>query len=244
MKWVSFLFLILICVLSSEQAYANTDQQESHNKEVVVLLHGIARTNKSMGSIQTVLEKRDYDVLSITYPSREKDIKAIAEHIHKTALTEAFWNKYEKVHFVTHSMGGLVARVYLDKHRYENLGRVIMLAPPNKGSEVADLIHDIPLYDWYYGPAGDQLTTEVQESNQALPYYELGIIAGKTEWPYFVAAFIVPGKSDGRVSVERTKLDGMKDHITLPATHTFIMDKPNVHSQILEFLENGLFKHD
>ena len=231
-------------ILSASPVSAQTSNQETEKNEVVVLLHGIARTNKSMEPIKDVLEKKGYEVLSITYPSREKDLQAITEHLHQTALNEAFWNQYKTVNFVTHSMGGLVARAYLDQYRYKNLGRVVMLAPPNKGSEVADLIHGIPMYDWYYGPAGDQLTTKAQENNDVTPYYELGIIAGRTEWPYFIAAFIVPGKSDGRVSVERTKLEGMKDHITLPATHTFIMDKPNVHNQILQFLEHGLFKHD
>ncbi|MGB1077159.1 MAG: alpha/beta hydrolase, partial [Bdellovibrionales bacterium] len=126
----------------------------------------------------------------------------------------------------------------------EKLGRVVMMGPPNKGSEVADLIHKLPPYEWYYGPTGQELTTQAREINTTKPYYDLGIIAGTKEWPYFVAAFVTPGKSDGRVTVENTKLEGMKDHITLPATHTFIMKKDNVHKQIIHFLKNGAFIHD
>ncbi len=213
--------------------------------ETVVLLHGIARTALSLSAVEKALKKEGYDVLPVTYPSRQKNVDDIAGWLRQSALDDEFWSKAEKVHFVTHSMGGVVAQQYLDQYRVaipvEKLGRVVMLAPPNGGSEVADLLHDFWPYKWYYGPAGSELTTEARQKAVVEPYYDLGVIAGTKEWPYVIAAFVVPGSSDGRVSVEKTKIPGMKDHVTVPATHTFIMDKPDVHRQVVAFIKDGVF---
>ena len=144
-------------------------------------------------------------------------------------------------------MGGLVVRTYLNDRKKnisdKNLGRVVMLAPPNGGSEVADLLKDFPPYEWVFGPAGQELTTEQQIKTKTNIYYDLGIIAGNKEWPYIIAAHIIPNDSDGRVALEKTKLKGMKDHVTLSATHSFISWKPSVHKQIIYFLKHGKFKH-
>ncbi len=238
----ALLFTVSLCPVGVSSA------REAANKDMIVLLHGIAKSNKSMRSVETVLRREGYETLSLTYPSQKHDLDGLADYLRKKHLTEAFWEDAGTVHFVTHSMGGLVARRYLDKYKAdipsEKLGRVVMLAPPNGGSEVSDLIHGLWPYQWYYGPAGAELTTAAQADNQAKPYYDLGIIAGTKKWPYFVAAFVTPGKSDGRVTVARTKLEGMKDHISVNATHTFIMNKPVVHRHIIEFLKEGKFGHE
>ena len=200
-----------------------------------------------MESVEKVLQAEGYNTLNITYPSQKKSLKDIAKFLSTNQLTPEFWSSTEKVHFVTHSMGGLVVRKYMGQYKKdipkEKLGNVVMMGPPNKGSEIADLIHKLPPYHWYYGPAGQELTTEAQQEKKIDIYYNLGIIAGRKEWPYFVASFIMPGKSDGRVTVENTKLEGMKDHVTVPATHTFMMNKNNTHQQIIHFLKNGKFIH-
>lgn len=214
--------------------------------EKVVLLHGIAQSESSMRNMEAALKKEGYATLAITYPSTNHDLEGIAKVLRDEKLSEDFWNQSTKVHFVTHSMGGLVVRKYLEQYKdiipQEKLGRVVMIAPPNRGSDVADFIHNLRLYKWYYGPAGQELTTSVQAKNTEPPYYDLGIIAGTKEWPYIVSVFVISGKSDGRVSVEKTKLKGMTDHITVPATHSFIHDKPIVHNQVLCFLQTGHFK--
>ncbi|MBU0799731.1 MAG: alpha/beta fold hydrolase [Alphaproteobacteria bacterium] len=216
-------------------------------RETVVLLHGIARTDASLERLEKILQQAGYDTLAITYPSTKEDIDGIASFLNKGPLSPQFWAQAQKVHFVTHSMGGLVARRYLAAYHdvlpVEKVGRVVMLAPPNGGSEVADLTHKFPPYQWYYGPAGQELTTFARQKDQGAPWYEVGIIAGTKEWFYIVAAFVVPGKGDGRVSVESTKLPGMRDHITVPATHTFIMDRPDVHRQVVHFIREGVFHH-
>ncbi len=233
MRWFLFIAALFLFVPSAQAA------------ETVVLLHGIARTSASLSPVEKALVASGYEVLSINYPSTKKNLAGIVEGLHEAPLNQAFWDKAEKVHFVTHSMGGLVVQQYLNLYKAElpasKLGRVVMLAPPNGGSEVADLLHKLWPYQWYYGPAGQDLTTASRQRAAVKSYYDLGIIAGTKEWTYIVAAFVVPGVSDGRVSVEKTKLAGMKDHITVPATHTFIMDRPDVHRQVLSFLKNGAF---
>ncbi len=244
MYCVRFILFLLTFVMFAHPAMA----QERSRERSVVLLHGIAKASGSMRSVEVLLKKEGYKTLSITYPSQKKNIDDIAAYLHEKYLNDAFWKNADEVHIVTHSMGGLVARRYLDNYKddipEDKLGRVVMLAPPNGGSEVADTIHKLLLYKWFYGPAGEELTSAVQSKNESTVYYDLGIIAGTKEWPYFVAAFIVPGKSDGRVSVEKTKLEGMADHVSVSATHTFIMNKKNVHKQILHFLKNAAFEHE
>ncbi len=240
------IFVVLFTLLISS-AYADSHTTLIDN-ETVVLLHGIALTKSNMDSVEKALEDEGYKILNITYPSQKKGLNDIAIFLETDYLTKDFWDTTRKVHFVTHSMGGLVVRTYLEQYKNQidinKLGRVVMMGPPNKGSEVADLIHKLPPYKWYYGPAGQELTTKQQALTQINPYYELGIIAGKKEWPYFVAAFVTPGQSDGRVTVENTKLNGMKDHIVLSATHTFMMKKSDTHKQIVYFLKNGEFNHE
>ncbi len=232
-----FIFMALTC-----------PAQAADQKEIVVILHGIAKTSSSMRPVELAVQKEGYKTFSITYPSTDKNLDGIAAYLREKHMTKEFWQSAEKVHVITHSMGGLVARRYLDTYKDKTpegkLGRVVMLAPPNQGSEVSDLIHKLPPYQWYYGPAGNELTTDAQSQNKSDIYYDLGIIAGTKEWPYFVAAFVTPGKSDGRVTVEKTKLKGMKDHVTVNGTHTFIMDRPDVHKQVLHFLKEGEFEHE
>ncbi len=242
------MFAVRVCLVLFFVISLGNFAQAADKKETVVILHGIARTSSSMINVEDYLQSAGYKTLNITYPSTDNNIDGIAKYLRSKFLTEEFWRSAGQVHIVTHSMGGLVARRYLDNYKdiipEHSLGRVVMLAPPNGGSEVSDLIHNIAPYKWYYGSAGDELTTEAQSKNKSDIYYDLGIIAGTKEWPYFVAAFVTPGKSDGRVTVEKTKLEGMKDHVSVNGTHTFIMDKTDVHIQIAQFLKNGVFNHE
>ncbi len=187
--------------------------------------------------------------MNVGYPSVEKDIESLSDYLAEKLDEQALWapSSEKTVHFTTHSMGGLVLRTYLNKYKDDipknKLGRVVMLAPPHGGSEIADLLKDFPVYQWIYGPAGQELTTETQSHIQTDVYYELGIIAGNKEWPYLIAAHIIPNESDGRVALEKTRLEGMRDHITLSATHTFISWKPDTFKQIIHFLKHGEFYH-
>ena len=149
------------------------------------------------------------------------------------------------MHFVTHSLGGILVRVYLENNQLENLGRVVMLAPPNGGSQVVDRMVGTPGFTWLNGPAGAQLgTDEASIPSQLGPVdFEVGIIAG-TKTINFMLSQYLPNPDDGKVSHERTKVEGMADFITVPRSHPFIMNAPEVISQALAFIETGHFVHE
>ena len=214
--------------------------------ETVILLHGIGHSLWNMVFIEKALQKAGYKTLNLSYPSRKHRIEDLAEWLSDRLEENKTWQKSSKVHFVAHSMGGLVTGTYLTVHKGDipagKMGRVVMLGTPHGGSEVADFLHDNPLYKWVFGPAGQQLTTDVRGENKIQPWYELGIIAGTQSWMYPLGMFCIKEDNDGCVSVSSTKLAGMKDHIVLSVLHGFMGWTPEIHRQTLHFLENGEFE--
>ncbi len=213
---------------------------QAHDGDYVVMLHGIARSSKCLSRMQKAFEADGYQVLNIDYPSRKQTIPEIVATIRPQI--EAFAkDPSKKIHFIGYSMGGLVARAYIHAHRPENLGRMVMLGSPNHGSEVADMLENFPPYKWFYGPAGAQLTTDFNTSSFFKnPDYEVGIVAG-TLANDPISYFLIKGPNDGKVSVESTKLDGMKDHVTLPVTHTFMPRTLSVIRAAKSFIKDGAF---
>lgn len=209
--------------------------------EIVVLLHGIGRTGWSIRPLERRLRDAGYATLNLTYPSRHMPIDASAAFVGRRLDENEVWSRHSKVHFVTHSMGGLVAAKYLRNIAHEKLGRVVMIAPPNGGSEVADLLQGFAPYHFLFGPAGRELTTTSRRRAMPLPHYDLGIIAGTLGWPYILGNLALPRPHDGRVSVAGTRHDGMRDHITVRATHTRIVAHPQVAPQVIAFLKHGRF---
>lgn len=188
------------------------------------------------------LNEEGYFVINKSYPSTKHDIETLANDIIPRSVASC--PDTSQVHFVTHSLGGILVRQYLSERSVTNLGRVVMLAPPNKGSEITDEMKDNVLYKTVNGPAGLQLGTDsLSVPNQLGPAnFELGIIAGtKTVNP--ILSQMLPNPDDGKVSVESTKLNGMADHIEVPYSHTFIMNKDDVIEQVIHFLKNGSFNH-
>jgi triacylglycerol lipase len=211
----------------------------------VVLLHGLGRTDLSMLRMESVLERQGYEVVNVGYASTQYSIEHIATEELGPAVEACCSETSGRVHFVTHSMGGIVLRHYLESHEVENLGRVVMLSPPNQGSEVADWVAENPILQRIVGPWPQELGTGPESvPNQLGPVdFELGIIAGnKTLNPLF--SRLIPGADDGKVAVEATKVEGMTDFIVVPKTHTYIMMSDDVIAQVIHFLEHGTFRHD
>ena len=193
------------------------------------------------------IQKQGYNTLNILYPSRQYSLEGLSEFVYQKIQKHEKTHKVIKLHFVTHSMGGLIARYYIHKYKPENLGKVVMLSPPNKGSEIADFLMEnkflSPLYKITFGPAGQQLTTAYKHMNkQEKIEYQLGIIAGNKSINPF-AFLALSGEHAGIVPVERMKIDGMQDFITLPVNHTLMMFNKHVMEQVIQFLSHNQFQH-
>jgi pimeloyl-ACP methyl ester carboxylesterase len=216
-----------------------TDRPASREK--VILLHGLGRTRWSFWRLEQALRHDGYAVVNRTYPSRAHPIVALARDW--LAPLIAAQGAAPRLHLVTHSMGGILLRCYLRDHPVPNLGRVVMLAPPNAGSELADRLKPTWLYRTINGPAGQELGTE--DLPRALGPWpagqgELGIIAGDRSLNPLFSSWL-PGPSDGKVTVASTRLAGMADFMVVPSSHTWLAWRGAVIRQIRLFLRSGRF---
>jgi len=216
------------------------DHGTPHANECVVLLHGLWRSEDSMNRMEQSLAEAGYPVRNIPYDSTKQTIEVLAEEAVPAGLNAC--EGAETVHFVTHSMGGILVRQYLARHDIDRLGRVVMLGPPNQGSEVVDLYAEFPGFEWFSGPAGLQLGTGEASVPRALgpAHFDVGIIAGNHTLNPILSQSL-PGKDDGKVSVDSTRLDGMNDHVEMPVSHIFMMRNKQVIAQVLYYLANGRF---
>ena len=229
MRWVTL--LLMLCLARPALA------------DCVILLHGLARSEASLIVMESALEAEGFDVVRPGYPSTSASVEALAEAVLPHALERCDTGP---VHVVTHSMGGILLRYWIDRHGVpDRLGHVVMMGPPNQGSEVVDTLGDLAAFGWLNGPAGAQLGTGAQGLPRRLPpvTYPVGVIAGSQSLnPYFSS--LLPGPDDGKVSVASTRVAGMTAHLTLPVTHTFMMNNPRVLVQVVEFLRTGRFDAD
>lgn len=209
----------------------------------VILLHGLVRSERSMQKLAKALLKQGYQVQNVSYESARNNVAKLAEQAIAPALAACAGNG--KINFVTHSLGGILVRQYLKKHAIDNLGRVVMLGPPNRGSELIDKLRDFPGFYFIHGDAGLELGTGATSVPSKLGGvdFDLGIIAGTRSVNLFLSSMI-PGADDGKVSVERTKLDGMRDHLEMEVSHTFMMRNDRVIDQVIHYLQTGKFRRE
>jgi len=212
--------------------------------ETVILLHGLCRTSHSMAKMERALTDAGYKVQNVSYPSRTASIQQLADDAIGKAVADCQRNGATKIDFVTHSLGGILVRSYLARHSLPELGRVVMLAPPNQGSEVVDKLGWTFVFRWLNGPAGSELGTGANSTpNQLGPVnYPVGVIAGDRSINW-INSLLIPGADDGKVSVERTKLAGMSDHTVIHTAHPFIMKNRDAIRQTIQFLRSGAFNH-
>ena len=211
--------------------------------ECVVLLHGLARTSTSMNKMQRGLEGAGFLTANIDYPSRDHEVEELADIAVPAGLEACRANEEtERIHFVTHSLGGILVRQYLSANEITELGRVVMMGPPNQGSAAVDELIDVPGFDWLNGPAGRQLG----KGDNSVPLrlgpadFELGVIAGNRSIDPVTSA-VLENPDDGRVSVDDTRLDGMADFVIVEHSHAFMMRMRRPIELTVEFLRDGQF---
>ncbi|MBX2868341.1 MAG: hypothetical protein KTR18_06675 [Acidiferrobacterales bacterium] len=205
----------------------------------VILLHGLGRSADAMSKIENRLLEDDFKVWNKSYPSTKLGVGNLAQSAIQPGID--YCKGLSNTSFVTHSLGGILVRTYLQDKPYS--GRIVMLSPPNKGSEIPDVMQEIELYKTMLGPAGQELGTDANSYPNTLKPIEgeIGIIAGDRSLdPWF--SWLIPGPDDGKVSVESTRLTEMKDFLLVNHGHTFIMRSDLVIKQIRHFLQTGMFE--
>ena len=226
------IFIALLILMS-----ANTGSA----RDCVVLLHGLARVSNSMGELESKLTQADFSVVNVNYSSRKHQIDFLSYEVVSSGIDECLEAKPEKIHFVTHSLGGILVRYFFEERNLTNIGRVVMLGPPNQGTELVDKLRNIPGFS-FLGPTGLRLGTGADSVLRELGpvSYEVGVIAG-TRNITPLGFFLLDGPNDSVVTVESTKVQGMSDHIILPVTHTFMMRNNKVIDHSINFLRFGHF---
>ncbi len=239
-----WLFIALFASFCSPHTHADTNIQ-AQGKDCVILLHGLARTTKSMQPLADELLAANYIVVNQGYPSRKFPVAQLAEKAIPPALTQCRAQAAQRIHFITHSLGGILLRQYLATNSIPELSRVVMFAPPNKGSQVVDKLKNVPGFVLMNGPAGQELGTNPESVPLQLGpvSFDLGVIAGTRSINWILSLYL-PNPDDGKVSLENTKIDGMHDFIALPVSHPFIMKDKTCIRQSLHYLRQGHFLHE
>lgn len=239
MKLKTFVLVCLVaatCFITTRRQ--NHTFQSVVKNETLVLLHGLCRTSRSMAKMEEALVAEGYNVINVDYPSRSATIEDLTEQVFQTL--EEKLPPSGKIHFVTHSMGGILLRNYLEHHEFPRIGKVVMLAPPSRGSEVTDKLGHLKLYQWINGPAGNQLETQSHPLRLKAPEFKLGIIAGDRSINP-ILSMLIPGPDDGKVSLARVKPAAYTDCVQLHVTHACMMRNRQVIDQTKYFLKNGRF---
>lgn len=228
-------------------AFLSVADAEDHSlapQPTVVLMHGLARSSTSMSKMERHLQQAGFRTCNVSYPSRHHAIETLTANYVAPAIRDCMGVDMQPVHFVTHSLGGIIVRQLSATDKGFNFGRVVMLSPPNGGSEVVDKLGDLWLFQKTNGPAGGQLGT----GTDALPHtlgdvaFELGVITGKRTINPFLS-LLIPGSDDGKVSIDSAKLNGMRDFLVIAASHPFIMRNDTAIRQTEHFLRYGVFAH-
>ena len=235
---ILFFSLISGCANSFQYHWQHPEKPEG---EYVILVHGLRANSSYMLDLQKALVDSGYHVLNVDYPSSKYRIQILADTAIGGAL-KLCTSFCDTVHLIGHSMGNALIRYYLQKPHPCTVKRIVMVAPVNQGSELVNRLNWIPLFAKLNGPAGMQLGCGENRFLATLPPLpaETGIIAGsRTINP--VASLIIPGKDDGRVSIENTKIKGMDDFIIVPGNHHVITQKDSTVRSALRFIRKGHF---
>jgi triacylglycerol lipase len=235
--------LVFLSLCASLLAVPAATEKNQGGTEWVVLLHGLGRSSRSLARLEADLTGQGYSVLNLDYPSLKYPIEYLAEEVLHPEVGRLSASSPAQIHFVTHSMGGIVVRYYLTHHDLPGLGRVVMLSPPNQGSELADLLKRCVLFNKFMAPAGRELGTDLDGLPRRLggADFDLGVIAGSRSYNP-INSLILDGPDDGTVTVESTRMPGLADFIVLPCSHNSIVRSKTAIGQVIHFLRHGTFQ--
>jgi triacylglycerol lipase len=236
----AFGILALIAFFLSSPALTATPMNEH-----VILLHGLCRTSASMAKMESALTQAGYRVWNVDYPSRTNTVAGLSDSVLPAVIRDCQKTGAERIHFVGHSLGAILIRDYLARHELPEVGRVVMLGPPNCGSEVVDKLGSWWLFRKINGPAGNELGTSPDSAPNRIAQLHsniaVGIIAGNRSINW-INSLQIPGPDDGKVSVERTRLKDATGHLVLRTTHPFLMKNAMAIQQTIRFLRVGQFE--
>ena len=226
------------CVTAPRTAFA----QAPGAADCVVLIHGLNRSWRAMQPMAEALREAGFSTVNVDYPSQAGSIEILAPMAVDTGLADCREAGADRIYFVTHSIGGILLRYAHQASPIPELGRVVMLAPPNQGSEVIDITRNWPTTEIFAGEAGLQLGTDPDSIPRQLgPIdFELGVIAGTGSVNFFMSAML-PEPNDGKVSVASTRIDGMTDFLIVDNSHHFITESDVVIYNTSYFLKHGIF---
>ncbi len=218
---------------------------EAASQDCVVLIHGVNRSWRAMRPMARALQYGGFNTVNVDYPSRSGTVDKIAPMAVGNGLAQCRAMGAQTIHFVTHSIGGILVRFEQERAPIPELGRVVMLAPPNQGSEIVDKTRFLPGAGLVGGKALLQLGTRDEDVPAQLGAvdYEVGVIAGTGTINPWMSAML-PNPDDGKVSVERTRVDGMADFLIVEDNHRFIVEDELVIRNTLHFLSTGAFSPD
>ena len=210
--------------------------------ECVVLLHGLNRSWRTMDKFAESLQQDGFSTANVDYPSSTATIEEMAPVVINEGLQKCRQTGATTIHFVTHSLGGILLRYAHTQEPIPDLGRVVMLGPPNQGSEVIDTMRNWPGIGIISGKAGLQLGTDANSiPSQLGPVdFELGVIAGTGTTNPFMSAML-PDEDDGKVTVARTQVEGMDDFEIVSNSHFAMMQSDDVIADAIRFLRTGSF---
>ncbi len=240
----SCLILLALALAALQDAFADGQPPGtslSVQPDTVLLLHGLGRSNTAMWLLASRLEDEGFLVERIGYDSLTRAPREILDDI-SGKIAACCLNRGRKLHFVGHSLGGLLIRAYLDDNPVTNLGRVVLIGTPNQGTAVVDRFRD----SWWMqllGPTTLALGTDEESFPNSLepPYYPVGVIAGKRGLG--LNDIFLPGEDDGLVTVDATKLEKMTDFVVVNSGHAYMRYSGEVATQTAAFLKSGRFLH-
>lgn len=236
--------VIAACSLRKEVTAQSVSTQSNSGSDYVVLLHGLWNKSSRLADFEDYFEGKNYQVLNLDYPSTEYSIEELEEKYLRPVLKAIPLNKGQRVHFVTHSMGGILLRQFFRENEFDPAGRVVMISPPNQGSQWADRLKESDFYRSMAGPAAFDLRTRNNNflKNLGPANFYLGVIGGNKS--YFEGSEdTLPGANDGMVTIESMKLDGMKDMVIIHEHHRGLTENQEAMEQAEYFIIHGKFNH-